>query len=114
MDRESYVRFAENPKEALLKAADLLEAEGWTQHTSVGPQGQRCLSQAVSDVTGLGREVFATESAARRSKLWQDTAALLGAELGVLHTTGIVNWNDARERTQQEVVKLLRDVASRL
>lgn len=110
-------RYAENPKEALLRAADLLDEVGWTQLTSL-ERGRRCLSSALSCVIGVyDAAVFGAEPTGlqtlrfRRSQLWAMTGELLSAELG---HPDFVAWNDEPGRTKEEVTGLLRRVASKL
>ena len=107
-DGMSFVRYAETEKEALLKAALLLEAEGWCQHSSNGEDGERCLSQAIIAASGI----FA--GASQGARVWSGVADLLAREIGVAGSAGLVHWNDEPGRTRGEVVSLLRRVASRL
>jgi hypothetical protein len=101
-------RYAENEREALLKAALLLEAEGWAQGMSQGADGGYCLSQAIVEVTGIFM------GASNGAKVWGAAVDLVAQEVGVASVAGLVGWNDVPGRTQQEVVDLLRRVASRL
>jgi hypothetical protein len=113
-----FKRYAENEKEALLWAARLLDAEGWCQRESIDGEGRRCVTQALSEQIGLRVEDVDASIWARRSQLWRDTLRALIAEpemaAGVGTVSRLIDWNDAPGRTQDDVVSLLRRVASKL
>jgi len=103
-----FIRYAENEKEALLRAAALLEARGWVQRTGRGENGEYCLSEAIVEMTGIFL------GASNGVRVWNGTVDLVAQEVGVASVAGVVAWNDAPDRTQEEVVGLLRRVASQL
>jgi hypothetical protein len=113
------MRHAETEKEALLRAADLLEAEGWCQHESLDGEGRRCVSQALAEQIGLRLESDGIVWQ-RRAQLWREVVRVLIAELELelMETDGsisrVIDWNDAKDRTREEVVAFLRRVASKL
>lgn len=109
-----FKRHAENEREALLRAAELLEADGWCQRESLAVGGERCVTGALSTVIGLvdgNGEVLA-----RRSQLWRSVIQLIRNAPELDGTFGdisaVIEWNDTLGRTQDEVVSLLRRVAS--
>ncbi len=85
-------------------AADLLEKEGWVQGKHRYWDGSpcdghilgRCVLAAFADVTPGGDKIFSK------------TRSAFGNYLGVRN---IAHWNDAEERTKEEVVTALRDSA---
>jgi hypothetical protein len=100
---ESVVKHLEQPAEldevslVLLKAARLIEAKGWYQHP--GPEnGSYCAALAIEAVGG-------EHGFAARKRF--------GAVIGVVHggCIEIGAWNDAPERTVEEVVSTMRRVA---
>lgn len=115
-------RYAENEKEALNFTADLLEAEGWCQGIGRAEPSARCMSIALAEVVGCYDLEGDLWSPLRRraSGLWNDTAALLLKAINLDPVKGeqsygsIVTWNDEPGRTEDDVVNLLRHVASTL
>jgi hypothetical protein len=83
--------------EVARKAADLLERDGWCQRMAHGPNGARCIAGALLAV--------------RRRRL----PAIVGEAL-LCHTpdSTLAAYNDAPERTGDEVIALLRQVATEL
>lgn len=80
---------------ALLDAADYIEKHGWCQHSLQDPNGRVCIFGAIDLVTAdpdvLGNAVVRLS---RQVSYYPITA-----------------WNDAPERTKQEVVDTLRAAA---
>jgi hypothetical protein len=81
---------------ALLNAADLLETEGWCQGRFFHASGARCALGALVHSTISQREVRGTVV----SRLYRITGGI-----------DITLWNDAAERTADEVVAALRAAA---
>lgn len=80
--------------ETLLRAADLLETEGWCQKSG-RKDGKRCAAVAIED---------AAPSYEVEDSAWLRVYRALGG-------TSIVCWNDAPGRTQEDVTAFLRSVA---
>jgi hypothetical protein len=79
--------------EALNRAADRIESHGW--YSRAGGGLGDCASNSIQRVAGVGHP-------AQRA---------LVAYLGGIHLSSIWDWNDAPERTQAEVVEVLRACA---
>ena len=94
----------EVPK-VLRRAADLIEKHGWWQdgRDGISYPGKRCVMIAVSDACDengdLDFRIRDTENASQTIKEY----------LGI---TNVFHWNDAPERTAEEVVNVLRVVAA--
>jgi len=76
--------------EVLVAARNLIDREGWRQ--DFGVEGvERCAVEAISDSTvGISAD---------------DVSAVLASVLGVPNSWGLIGaWNDAPERTKQEVL----------
>ncbi len=84
--------------EVARKAADLLERDGWCQG-KFRNSGAHCVVAALTAVDDWS----APEQAAVRRRLRVHAG-----------TEWLVNWNDAPERTADEVIALLRQVATEL
>lgn len=86
--------------DVLLRAADVLETDGWCQLTGVDSKGRRCIVSALGLASGEG---------AGSGQLWAQ------ANLAVLRQLGndllLSAWNDERGRTADEVTALLRATA---
>jgi hypothetical protein len=87
---------------ALLKAADLLESEGWIQGAFYKSTG-RCINGALMSVMGMF-EPYAYNN----GKLTSYRAAVTLINLG---ERSVQSWNDAPGRTKEEVVARLRAAA---
>ena len=93
--------------DALLIAADLLEVDGWRQLAygplDIGVSGCRCVFGGLAAATGVDPDE-------RTSPAEMALARYLGLDV----FTEVVSWNDAHERTAEEVVAALRGCASAL
>ncbi len=90
--------------EVARKAADLLERDGWCQGRLYSDDGERCLLGvliAVEQYLDTPDEVDEIDAV--------DEA--IGCRVG---TPFLAKWNDAPERTADEVIALLREVANEL
>ena len=88
--------------EVLRRAADLIEADGWWQNNGEsGPTDKRCVMIAICDAY-KGNGYLAIQGRADASRA---TRAYLGCGC-------LFSWNDAPERTVEEVVDTLRVVAA--
>ncbi len=84
--------------EVARKAADLLERDGWCQGRLVGNKGDHCILGALDAVDPS-----------------EDARFLKATSDFILRVKGAVTlWNDAPERTANEVIALLRQVATEL
>ena len=92
------------PDEMLRAAADYLEEHGWIQGEGIRADGAAC---ALGAIWAVGGSVLNTpeshEETAARLLLQQRIAAL-----GYPHPDCIPSWNDELERTQAEVIAVLR------
>lgn len=96
------------PDEVLDAAADLLERDGWTQGQMYG-DGRRCMVGAMlSATTGIEYTVGASDFTEDQRNVYREGH---GAVEELLGTPTLTNWNDKPERTQEEVVQVLRDAA---
>lgn len=87
----------------LMRAADLIVERGWTQHKSVSSFGELCASEATycaNNWTALDHQ--------DASEMWQRARNALRLHIG---TAYIADWNDAPERTAEEVITALRATA---
>jgi hypothetical protein len=86
--------------DVLERAANLIEPEGaWTKEDYVGPSGTCwCVLGAIKRAGDFANDLNPAAEALR---------AALGVGYG-----GIPDWNDAPERTQDEVVAKLREAAA--
>ncbi len=89
---------AVTPAEVARKAADLIERDGWCQGRFRNGR-RRCLVAALDDVS----HEAVTELAVVRVVLKEHTGERWSSD-----------WNDAPERTADEVIALLRQVANEL
>lgn len=82
--------------EVLLRAAEVIDVDGWCQFDFTNGQGQHCL-------------VGAIKSAAHNDPyLVLDAKDAVSSHLGGL---SIINWNDSQGRRADEVTALLRATA---
>lgn len=87
-----------------LKAAEVIEERGWCQRAFQQRDGSVCLIGALSVVlTGAAT----ADSAAL--KPYRDTVASLGFMTDIGGFMSAVAWNDAPERTKEEVLARLRE-----
>lgn len=84
----------------LLKAASLLEEQGWTQHQYQDNDGKRCLMGAIAAVDTTGR------------KMPYSVCDALRAHLKLTPKLSLSEWNDKPERTKEEVINALRGAAT--
>ncbi|SRR5260221_8812689 len=81
--------------ECYLKAIKVLERKGWCQGILINPQGEVCMAGAIQVATHQSLE-------------------LQGHALNLLHEnlgSMISKWNDAPERTKDEVIAKLKEIA---
>lgn len=105
--------------EILTTAADLVE-KGWTQD-SYYSEGCFCADGAVQVAAGFARIERGTfilpegneDSRSDAEKAYELAIAAVDAEIRRSYgeTYGVINFNDVRERTQNEVVDVLRRAA---
>lgn len=97
-----------NVKELLLKAADLLERDGWVQHTRYASNGARCVLGALDDALGGMRE--ADHEA---PDVWKKAVTLIADSVEAPYewTFRVAEWNNAKGRTAQQVIRKLRKLA---
>lgn len=93
-------RLLDPVSKALLDAADYIEKNGHIKHRMRGPGDSACVLGALVKVCNALPESLPPTAL--------DSAERLMRHLG---TIGIVSWNDAPERTQEEVVAALRGAA---
>lgn len=83
----------------LLSAANMIEHLGWHQGSARGPNGEVCAYKAILDAT-VDNDRF------------RDAYCAARAHIGLVEESlPLSDWNDAPERTQQEVVSALRGAA---
>lgn len=91
------------PQDALREAARILMRDGWTQGTISDKRGRRCR---------LGAVCKAAESLRASTYVFTGAEDLFGrwlfAEYGTAET---VKWNDAPERTAEDVILALKRAA---
>jgi len=81
--------------ECYLKAIEIIEQKGWCQGKLMNNQGEVCMAGAIQMAT-------------------YQSVALQGKALKLMHKTLgtlISRWNDAPERTKDEVIAKLREIA---
>lgn len=95
--------------ELLKKTADRLEKPGaWCQNVSGSSHGPNCLLGGLWEVASL---VVNSTSIDTYRPLYLKAARVVGDRLGSRH---LASWNDEDDRTQAEVVNLLRETAKEL
>lgn len=97
----------------LLAAADRIEKHGWCQFSLADTEGRLCAVGAIYDYTkhryyGETPARLAEAAAARANRL----LAAWGYRLGDRSGDRLVEYNNAKGRTSQEVVSLLREAAT--
>lgn len=85
------------PQDVLREAARILMRDGWTQKTTRNADGQRCVAGALRDAMGLQTPQSVRYEAERTLALFVGTA--------------ITTWNDAPERTAEDVILALKRAA---
>jgi hypothetical protein len=88
------------PQEALLRAADILERDGWCQRVRIDIEGRRCVASAIDLATAHSPNPVALRNEAR--ELLQRHLPL-----GFLPLR-IEWWNDGPRRTKEQVITKLR------
>lgn len=88
--------------EVLLRAAEVIEADGWCQFDYTNNQGQHCLIGAIQTAVYLRCEV---------PSLLSDAKAAVSRHLGEM---SVISWNDSQGRRADEVTALLRATAQEL
>jgi hypothetical protein len=88
------------PQEALLRAADILERDGWCQRVRSDIEGRRCVASAIDLATAHSPDPVALRNEAR--ELLQRHLPL-----GFLPFR-IEWWNDGPRRTKEQVITKLR------
>ena len=86
-----------NIPKILRRAAKLLEKVGWCQKRSVGIGGERCMARAIIESGHITR--------GHPSRSIDAVKVHLGVRF-------VSRWNDAPERTTEEVCEMLRVVAA--
>lgn len=106
---QSEAKYLETPAELddtsklLLKAADRIETHGWCQGNYwVGEKS--CLVGAITKAWGSD---YKNDGSSQRALAYERVARSLGLPM----PADIIAWNDAKERTEDEVVAKLRAVA---
>lgn len=75
------------------RAAELLRTHGWCQRAHITAHGHRCLAQALID--------------ADHGEAVQDKVTKLARSMGFDNGRALVHWNDATDRTKEEVIARL-------
>lgn len=95
-----------------LRAAAKLVNHGWTQ--GVSSRDARGHPVAISDSSAVSFCLLGSVSRSMTGRDVQDFNSILCRHLGFASSSKLVEWNDAPERTQKEVVKVLKDAAKEL
>lgn len=85
------------PEDLLRKAADLIEQNGWTQGTYVNANGCLCMMGAFYRVCDGMSDLDLRREARRILEVRTGKRGL-----------GLFGWNDAKGRTVEEVIAMLR------
>jgi len=88
--------------EVLLKAADILERDGWCKHSLNDLQGRHCVAGAI---------IVATVGSPGGHRLRKEARQLLHRRLPFWEPT-IESWNDLPWRTRNQVLAKLRAAAT--
>lgn len=100
------------------KAADLIEQLGWAQHAARSATGEICAGQAVNDAvlsSSITHGIYSVRDVTRAQVVNALLLRHLAAE-GYRNSYGtlfesVPAWNDAPERTKDEVINALRKAA---
>lgn len=105
-----------NAADVLNQAADLIETDGWAQGDYLNEDGCHCAVGAICEIS--------TGEPSKIEELTLDAGAALASFLDPEWNAGaispmrfhtiVVDWNDAKNRTQQEVVHGLRAAAQKV
>ena len=96
------------PQEVLSRAADAIEEHGWTQGNSGNTQIGFCISGAMMHVG------FSFHALDRAYDILCDRLGVLGCHPTLTRRIMIPKWNDEPGRTKEQVVTMLRELASSL
>lgn len=91
--------------EALRKAADLIEANGWWQSKSDSDCGN---NQHICVAMAIDMAITADRASGKKTVPFNDAKEQLERHLGV---TDVIAWNDTPGRTKDEVIAALRAAA---
>lgn len=96
------------------RARELIEQHGWTQNQSISFNGERCLSQAISEARtsvrskrGLAPLTGHKMSAVITGILEEARPKVTRRAPAFTHLSSVVDWNDKRGRTREQVLALL-------
>ena len=95
---DQQVKVVDELGQIMLKAADLLEKDGWCQHHLSNNEGAHCVRGALMEF-GSAYVVLQAEQRLKAIGIPCDD------------WYGIVSWNNAPERTAEEVINALRAAA---
>lgn len=106
---------------ALLKAADILEQQGWCQREARDADGRHCLMGALAAALGpkahnhtqdddINFCILSFTWDSEQSNAWRCARVLLKDEI---RADSLATWNDAKDRTKEEVIDMLRRAAIR-
>lgn len=88
----------------LRAAADILRRDGWTQLRLHDEKGCHCVSGAlIKAITGRNTSILAEQECARHVAAQAALASVVG--------TNVIAYNDAEDRTQDEVIAALEAAA---
>jgi hypothetical protein len=88
-------------KEVLLEVADNYESGRWGWIQGLGRKGDNCCPW-------IGLCVLAKDT----DLVYSEALIALHNKVKPLGFDGVVSWNDAKDRTKEDVIKTLREVAS--
>lgn len=91
------------PDQVLDAGADAIEREGWGQNKTVRSSGNHCAATAICHVS---------RGVPHGSDAWYCAKDALTKAIGGICLADIFTWNDAPERTKDEVTSTLRSVAA--
>lgn len=97
--------------EILLKAADVIDEIGWYQGDLYDPRGTGMCTMAAMYV-GAGLNLHRVMTCKDTSQAGADVDAAIGRFQQWLGVESVVEWNDARERTVEQVTSALRQCAA--
>lgn len=96
------------PAEILAKAADVIETRGWHQGAFVDIDGAVCALGAIAVAAKLPVTWFSCASSASSGEACDVLEDWLFDHYG---TFSVTRWNDAEDRTADQVVTALREAA---
>ena len=95
-----------NPADAMDRAADIIDLQGWEQHVYTSPEGV-CVAFAITAACYDG-----PSHEASLDSLMVHGNALIAFRNFV--EAGVIDWNDNVASSKEEVIKTLRDCASEI